>query len=63
MAWDQGDQDKAKRRAIAQLLTKQEFWRAIYVEAYKITTNHDKARQEADAALRDFEFKFRDDVS
>jgi hypothetical protein len=63
MAWANGEQDRAKRKAIAQLLTRQEFWRTIYVESFKVHQNQDTARQDADWALRDFEFKFRDDVS
>lgn len=63
MSWPAGEQDKEKRRSIAKLLTKQEFWREVYLAAYKITENLDKARQEADKALLAFEFKFRDETS
>lgn len=63
MSWPAGEQDKEKRRDIARLISKKEFWRAVYLESFRQSHNLGTASREADTALLAFERKFLEDES
>lgn len=63
MSWPAGEQDKEKRRDIARLISKKEFWRAVYLESFHQSHDLTLANEEANIALLAFELKFKEDES